>query len=72
VAMTRPQNGTLKGLGLGFVLAAVASVAVGWGAFGSTQADHERRIAAVEDDVKVIRLLVTKMAAVQGIELPKE
>lgn len=68
--MTRPKNGTLQILGLaaGFVVLLFAGAAA-WGRTDRTLDDHERRLENVEDDVKVTRLLVVQMAALQGINV---
>ena len=84
MAMTRAQNGTLRVVGWAVVIAiAVFGGVLAWSrvdaAESATQkaqlADHERRILAVEAEVKKIGpmyWLVSQMAAQDGIELPKE
>jgi hypothetical protein len=74
--MDRPMNGTLRVLGLALgVLVVVGGAAMAWGHLGATQADHERRLLAVERTVQKIEpmyWLVRQIAARDGIELPKE
>ena len=70
--MKRPQNGTLKILGIACVL---AGVVFAWGQSHATLQEHERRIIAIEVEVRKIGpmyWLVRQMASRDGIELPEE
>ncbi len=73
--MHRSHNGTLKVLGLALgVLVVLLGGAVAWGRLDATQADHERRILAVEaavEDIPAMYLLVKMIAANDGIEVPE-